>query len=144
MTAQEQESPRRPGRPKKAEVTAKERRRRKSGKTHKLAIPQTVKDKHPGMEFRWARDSEGRMAQLTQDDDWDAVPDINPIHGGTGKDGKGMKMHLLMKPRDFWQQDYSEKLESLKAKESEALARPDAKTATESGADTYSVPGNKI
>lgn len=145
MTAQQEASPRRPGRPKREEVTATERRRRKSGgNTHKLAIPDGIKKKHPGMEFRWGRDTDARMQQLTESDDWDHVPDVAPIHGGTDRSGAGMKLHLLMKPTKFMEADRQEKLDALKARELDALSRPDAKTATESGADMYSVPGNKI
>lgn len=144
MTTQEQEAPRRPGRPKKEEVTATERRRRKGGSTHKLAIPDAIRKKHPGMEFRWGRDTDARMQKLTQDDDWDKVPDVSPIHGGTDKAGHGFKMHLLMKPSKFWQDDQQEKLDRLAAQEKQALSRPDAKTATETGAEMYSVPGNKL
>lgn len=142
--APEQEAPRRPGRPKKSEATTTERRRRKGGSTHKLAIPDAVKKAHPNMEFRWGRDTDARIQKLTQDDDWDKVPGQKPIHGGTDAGGNGFKMHLLMKPSAFWQDDQQEKLDALKAKDQEALSRPDAKTATETGAGMYSVPGNKI
>lgn len=140
----EVETPNRPGRPKRAEVTATERRRRTGAVTHKLSIPDSVKEKHPNMEFRWARDLGGRMQQLTVSDDWDKVPNVDPIHGGTGEAGTGFKMHLLMKPREFMEADRQEKLEALDSREKDALSRPDAKTATQMGAEMYSVPGNKI
>lgn len=134
----------RPGRPKRAEVTENERRRRKGAATHKLAIPDAVKDAHPNMEFRWGRDLGGRMQQLTQSDDWDKVPEVEPIHGGTGEAGTGYKLHLLMKPKAFLEEDRREKLAMLDAREKEALSRPDAKTAIEAGLDSYTVPGSKI
>jgi hypothetical protein len=138
------ETPRRPGRPKREEVMATERRRRKGAVTHKLSIPDSVKDKHPNMEFRWARDLGGRMQQLTVSDDWDKVPDVDPIHGGTGEAGTAFKMHLLMKPREFMEADRQEKLEALDSREKDAMSRPDAKTAIATGSEMYSVPGNKI
>lgn len=138
------ELPRRPGRPKRDEVMATERRRRKGAATHKLAIPEAIQKKHPGMEFRWGRDLGARMQQLTQSDDWDKVPDVEPIHGGTGDAGQGFKMHLLMKPREFMEADRQEKLDVLREREVQALSRPDAKTATEAGLDSYTVPGSKI
>lgn len=146
MNAEEQisEPPRRPGRPKRDEVMATERRRRTGAATHKLAIPDAIKKKHPDMEFRWGRDLGGRMQQLTQADDWDKVPGVEPIHGGTGEAGLGFKMHLLMKPREFMEADRQEKLEALKEREVQALSRPDPKTATEAGMDSYTVPGSKI
>lgn len=140
----EVETPRRPGRPKRDEVMATERRRRSGAATHKLAIPEVIQKKHPGMEFRWGRDLGARMQQLTQADDWDKVPDVEPIHGGTGEAGLGFKMHLLMKPREYMEADRREKLEALKAKEDQALSRPNAKTAIEAGLDSYTVPGSKI
>ena len=140
----EVETPRRPGRPKREEVTTTERRRRKGGITNKLSIPDSVKAEFPDMEFRWGRDVGGRMNQLTKSDDWDKVPGVDPIHGGTGEAGAGFKMHLLMKPREFMEADRREKLEALDSREKDALSRPDAKTALEQGADMYSTPGNKI
>lgn len=144
MNAETQVAPQRQGRPKREEQTQAERRRRKGGTTDKLAIPQSVKNKHPDMEFRWGRDDGGRMQQLTINDDWDKVPGVEPIHGGRGENNQAMKMHLLMKPKTFMAEDRKEKEAKLKALEQEQLARPDAKTATETGAGMYSVPGNKL
>ncbi len=141
---QDQEAPRRPGRPKREEVTATERRRRTGAATHKLAIPEAIQKQHPDMEFRWGRDLGARMQQLTQSDDWDKVPGVDPIHGGTGDAGTGYKMHLLMKPKAFLEADRQEKLDMLASREKEALSRPDAKTAIAVGSETYSTPGNRI
>lgn len=139
----EQET-RRPGRPPRAEKTQTERRRRAGGNASKLAIPDSIKQAYPDMEFRWGRDDDGRIQQLTQSDDWDKVPDVDPIHGGPGRSGGAMKMHLLMKPKAFMAADRSEKMERLTAQEQDALSRPDAKQATATGAEMYSVPGNKL
>lgn len=146
MNAVENETvtPKRPGRPKRAETTQRERRRRKGGTTHKLKVPDHIVAKYPDMEFRWGRDDEGRIEQLTQNDDWDKVPGHDPIHGGTGKAGSAIQMHLLMKPKEFMAQDRAEKQAQRDAQLQDALSRPDAKQATEAGAETYSVPGNKL
>jgi hypothetical protein len=144
MNADQTEATPRPGRPKRAEVTQTERRRRKGGTTDKLAIPAAVTEKHPDMEFRWARDDGNRMEQLTKNDDWDKVPDVDPIHGGRGEAGTAMKMHLLMKPKAFMADDRREKDARNRAIVEERLLHPEAKTAVEQGADMYSVPGNKL
>lgn len=138
------ETPQRPGRPKRAEVTQKERRRRKGGTTHKLKVPDQIVAAHPDMEFRWGRDDEGRIQQLTQNDDWDKVPKVETIHAGTGKAGQAIKMHLLMKPKEFMAQDREEKRAARDTQMRQQVLRPDAKQATETGASEYSVPGNKI
>lgn len=138
------EEPRRPGRPKRAETTQTERRRRKGGTVNNLAIPADVIKRHPDMEFRWARDDGGRMQQLTVSDDWDTVPGVDPIHGGRGEAGTAMKMHLLMKPKAFMAEDRAEKLERINSKVKGQLARPEKAQALEQGAEMYSVPGNKI
>lgn len=135
---------RRPGRPKREEATQTERRRRKGGNTDKLMIPETVKKQHPDMEFRWARDDGGRMQQLTINDDWDKVPGVDPIHGGKGEAGTAMKMHLLMKPKSFMDEDRREKESRNRAIVQDRLTHPDAKRAVEQGAEMYSVPGNKL
>lgn len=134
----------RPGRPTRGEVTQTERRRRKGGTIDKLAIPQSVKDAHPDMEFRWARDDGGRIQQLTISDDWDKVPGVDPIHGGKSEAGTAMKLHLLMKPKSFMDQDRAEKLARNEATVKQQLARPEAPQAVEQGAELYSVPGNKL
>lgn len=135
---------RRPGRPKREEVTQTERRRRSSGTANKLAIPPEVIKAHPDMEFRWGRDDEGRIQQLTQNDDWDKVPEVDPIHAGTGRAGQAMKQYLLMKPKRFMEQDRAEKLARIDNTVANQMARPDAAQAVEMGAEMYSVPGNKI
>lgn len=144
ISAEEKTATRRPGRPKRAEVTKTERRRRKGGATHKLKIPDSIKAKYPDMDFRWGLDDEGRIQQLTESDDWDKVPGIDPIHAGTGGSGVAVKQHLLMKPTAFMEADRQEMLEGLESKERDALSRPNAKQATDMGAEMYSVPGNKL
>lgn len=135
---------RRPGRPRREEVTNVERRRRTGGTTDKLAIPPAVIDANPDMEFRWAKDESARMQQLTVHDDWDKVPGVDPIHGGKGEDGRGMKMHLLMKPKAFMEADRKEKAANSTQRLEPYLAHPDVKAATETGAEHYSVPGNRL
>lgn len=135
---------RRPGRPKRDETTNTERRRRPGGIANKLAIPAEIMARHPDMEFRWGRDDQGRITELTQADDWEVVPDVEPIHGGKGREGTGMKMHMLMKPKKFMEEDRAEKLARIKSQEQDALARPTADKALAMGAEFYSVPGNKL
>jgi len=135
---------RRPGRPPRAEVTQAERRRRVGGTADKLAIPESIKAAYPDMEFRWGRDDDGRIQQLTQSDDWDIVPGVTEIHGGPARSGGAMKQHLLMKPKAFMAADRAEKMTALKSLEQDALARPTAERALQQGADMYSVPGNKL
>jgi len=133
---------RRPGRPPRSETTNSERRRRKGGIATKLDIPADVRAKYPDMDFRWGRDDGGRIQQLTQNDDWDKVPDVAPIHGGTGSEGKAMQQYLLMKPKAFMAQDQAEKLARIEARNHEQLAKPTADKAGPN--DLYSVPGNKL
>ncbi len=135
--------PRRPGRPKRDETTNTERRRRPGGIASKLAIPPEILKAYPEMEFRWGRDDGDRMQRLTQNDDWDKVPGVEPIHGGKGVDGKGMQQHLLMKPKAFMEADRAEKLAAIDSRVQTQFARPTADQGT--GADgLYSVPGNKL
>ena len=138
------ENPRRPGRPKRDEVMATERRRRKGPATGKLDFPEAVKKAYPDMEFRWGRDVGGRIDQLTKNDDWDMVPGVEPIHGGTAETGRGFKLHMMMKPKAFMEEDQRQKLAALEMREKQSVDIPDAKTAEATGAAQYAVPGNKI
>ena len=132
-------------RPAKAVATQNERRRRKSGPTGaRLAISQDVIRKHPDMEFRWGVDDEGRMQQLTQNDDWDKVPGVDTIHAGIGKAGSAIKYHLLMKPKAYIEADRAEKMARLQNAEEAALSKPEKDQAIASGSGEYSVPGNKL
>jgi hypothetical protein len=136
---------RRPGRPRREEATRTERRRRKgSGIAPKLEIPAAVIKAHPDMEFRYGRDDEGRIQQLTQNDDWDIVPDVAPLHAGTSRAGQPMKTHLLMKPKRFMDEDRAEKMARIDDTVNAQLTRPEAAQAAEQGADMYAVPGNKL
>lgn len=84
------------------------------------------------------------MERLTEQDDWDKVPNVDPIHGGVGKDNRGFKMHLLMKPKAFMEEDRAEKMRAVDSLQAEQFARPEAQEAIASGAELYSVPGNKL
>lgn len=145
MNAPETVEARRPGRPKREETTQTERRRRGGGVTDKLEIPKWVLEKYPDMEFRYGSDRPGRMQQLTVHDDWDKVPGYDPLHGGKGENGRSEQLHLLMKPKAFMEADRREKAErNIQIAKERENPHPDAKTAAETGAEYYSVPGNKL
>jgi len=135
-----EETPRRPGRPRRAEVEAGERRRRKSGSAKKLDIPQSVKDAHPGMNFFWCVDDQGKVQRLTTEDDWDVVPDVAKIHAGPGSEGRPVKHVLLMKPERFVVEDRKAMLARLRDREADTRKHPNKSSAVESGADFYMAP----
>lgn len=118
--------------PRKEEV-AQERRRRQAGTLDrtqqlKLTVPQDVIDKHPDQTFRWVNDSGNRMHALTVLDDWNKVPDVQPIPVDTDKDGKPILAHLCMKKRDFFEHDQREKLDAVKAREVALTRKPEDPT----------------
>jgi len=139
-----QEAPRR-GRPPRAETAQQDRRRRKGGASAgALDIPEAVRAKYPDADFRWALDQEGRIQKLTQNDDWDVVPDFDSRHAGAGKNGNSIRNVLLMKPKNFIEEDRAEKMESLRNRDQGLLAGPTKEQAVAGGADSYVVPGNKL
>lgn len=141
---QTDEAPRR-GRPSRTETAAADRRRRKTGEqTDALNISDEVRAKFPDMDFRWARDDEGRIAQLTQNDDWDTVPDVKHIHAGVSKASQPISHVLLMKPKAFIEEDRNAKLAELKRQETGLLPTQTKEQALAVGQTTYAVPGNKI
>ncbi len=140
----DKEEPTRSGRPKREEATQTERRRRKGGTQQKLAIPDEYTRKYPEMDFRHAVDDEGRIEQLTQNDDWEKVPGAPTIHAGTGAGGQATKYHLLMKPKKFMAQDRAEREAHRQRIQQQQTAHPEAQQAIASGSDNYSPPGNQI
>ena len=138
------EEPRRPGRPKREEETKTERRRRAGGYVSKLKIPDRIAAQYPDMEFRWVKDEGGRVEQLTVNDDWDAVPDVKPIHAGTGMNGKAVNLLLHMKPKKYMEEDRREQERRREEQLQSTLSRPESKHAIEQGQAIYSVSGNKL
>jgi len=126
-------------------MAQQERRRRKGGAgVGALDIPEAVRAKYPDADFRWALDQEGRIQKLTENDDWDVVPDFDSRHAGTGKSGKPIRNVLLMKPQRFVEEDRAEKMEALRQRDQGLLVGPTKEQAVASGADNYVVPGNKL
>jgi hypothetical protein len=99
-----------------------ERRRRFDGNLDRtfqltLAIPDKARDSHPDHDFRWINDDGNRMYAKTQLDDWDTVPEVDPITVGTDREGRPMKAHLCMKRKDFCAEDQARKMADLKEQE---------------------------
>lgn len=106
----------------KAEVK-KERRRRNSdalqGKRRRLSVNESALDRDK-YEYRWANDEGNRIFDLTEQDDWEVVPDRDgkvraqtqgdgakvSVPTGTGEKGATIHSVLLRKPRNYYNDDY--------------------------------------
>ena len=130
--------------PRKDDV-AQERRRRQPGTLDrgqqlKLAVPSAVSEKYPDHTFRWVNDAGNRIHTLTVLDDWEKVPEVQPMPVGTDKEGKPVMGFLCMKKRDFFDHDQREKLDAIKAREVALVRQPDSPP----DAGSYALPGNSI
>lgn len=83
----------------------------------KMAVPQEVKAKHPDRDFRWFNDVGRRIHEKTILDDWDKVPDVEPLVVGAQADGSPLKAILCMKPIEFVREDEARKDADLKEQE---------------------------
>ena len=120
-------------RPTRAEATQNERRRRKPNHdmlptAYNMDVPQHIRDGNPEYNFYWAADRPGRLAQLTEQDDWDFVSDATMQHnnhkldtspntrirrnGGQGGTGQ-VDAYLMKKRKDFCEQDEKDRLASM-------------------------------
>lgn len=114
-----------------------QRRRRRSDEglsaTRRLPIPPEIEAelKAKGLKPRWVNDEGNRMYRLTQQDDYDPVPGVDPVPVGTGVDGKPILAHLLAKPIEFVREDQARSDSKRKLTE-EALFRS-ADAADEAG-----------
>lgn len=121
------------------ELVKNERRRRMDSKVGgKLAIPQSIKDKHPDMQFRWALDGSQRMQELTKDDDYDVVPEHKTISAGKVGDDRGKNHILLMKKKSYWLEDQANMMKRIDdIEDSQINDKPDVNQAIGQGADMY-------
>jgi len=121
------------GRPPRSEVEQQRRRRRKAhGGVKNLGVDESLLD-HDKFAYRWINDADVRMIQKTKYDDWnvmtqnggelkeDATDFGNAVSKYTGvkKDGSPQVSYLCRKPRQWYEEDQTEKQTEL----DEQLAR---------------------
>ncbi len=116
------EQKRGPGRPKKEA----ERRRRKQASSHlgRLGVNPGLLD-FERYQYRFVNDDPGRIHALTQQDDYDLIPDggekedntdlgnMVSVVVGTHPDGKPKRAFLARKPREFYEMDKKAEQEEL-------------------------------
>lgn len=102
------------GRPPRVEAERQERRRRQDMGPGRLMRLTVHGKKDPDYEYRWINADPGRVHQLTVEDDWDVVGDIErdqrDVGVGTNAErvvdrATGRKAILVRKRREFYQQD---------------------------------------
>jgi hypothetical protein len=101
---------------------AQARRRRQPGTLDrmqqlKLAVPDQVRKDNENYALRWINDSGNRMHFMTAQDDWDKVPEVQPVPVGTAEDGKPIYAHLCRKPKEFWDEDQKAKIDASRERE---------------------------
>jgi hypothetical protein len=133
-----------PGRPPRAEVEKRERRRRTDnlGEAKRLAVVGRLD--RDNYEYRWINDLDARLMQKTRYDDWDicaqeggALKPDAPHDGavrtlvGAKKDGQPMFAYLCRKPKELAEEDRRAKNRQLDAIEEQIKrgAIPDSKGA---------------
>lgn len=148
-----------PGRPPRAEVVQQGRRRREgmgAERNMKLHVPEGAKD--PNFTYRWVNDRQGRVRQLTKQDDYEVVS-ATELTGGdsetltgtaegtvmtrTGDSRIGESVVLLKKPRNYYESDKAEEQKAIDARD--AVLRKGALSAQEglTSQDNAYVPGGK-
>lgn len=108
--------PTRQARPTRDQEQKRERRRRgdvDTGMRRRLPVDESKLD-HANFVYRHANDDPARMRDLTENDDYDPVPEAD-VGGATkftvgpGENGQMRGTVLLRKPREFWSEDQSKK-----------------------------------
>lgn len=108
--------------PTKRTVTQRRERRKKPGQLQygggKLSVDESKLDKD--FTYRWVNDTGGRIQEL-EARDWDVVNDteIKPgtnaegtvvsVHGGKQENGQGFRQVLMMKRKDWYEEDQKER-----------------------------------
>lgn len=117
---QEDEAPKRRGRPPRKEAVKRDRRRRNSallnGTQQTLEVDREIREQYEGeYELRWINDdSKGRLHAKTNDDDWEIVKGKDGENiakrAGLQSDGsKALHTYLCRKPKDWCAADRAEK-----------------------------------
>jgi len=73
----------------------------------KLTVPEAVKE--PGFAYRWVNDDGMRVHALTNQDDWEVDPKVEPRRVGTKADGKPLMAYLIRKPEEWQREDRAKK-----------------------------------
>lgn len=114
----------------RAEQNKAQRRRRNSeglaGRRWRLKVNEDALDRHK-YAYRFVSDTEGRVHDLTVNDDWEVVPDadnqIRPdglgmgsevaIAAGSDRHGKPLRQVLLRKPKEYHDEDQRAKARAI-------------------------------
>lgn len=109
-------------RTRRATAERQERRRRtgEQADTSALSVPIEVQRKlaDEGLEGRWINDLGNRMHNKTKLDDWNKVPEVEPVPVGTdSRTGKPIMAHYCAKPTEYLEADRREHTDRLKARE---------------------------
>lgn len=141
-------------RPARTEEVKSERRRRADSSVAaglKLHVPADLKDE-VNFEHRWVNDRDGRVHQMTVQDDWEIVSTDRPDQLTAASEGSVMKRAvdkstgeravLLKKPRAYFEADRLEKQKPVDAIEKALRQGPAPSSEGISGSEAY-VPGGK-
>lgn len=130
-----------------------QRRRRMDGTLDqsmdmKLAIPPKIEAEFAGTHrLRWFNDVGPRLYNATERDDWDKVSGVDPRPVGTDEHGKPIMAHLLMKLRDFDNEDQQRKDVRRREVEQQALSGaptdPEGRDAQDAD-KRFAVSGNRV
>lgn len=139
-----------PGRPPRTQDVQHERRRRASadhGQNLKLHVPENQKD--PNFEYRFIRNTPGRVYQLTKQDDYDIVTSEQIASEGLGtaversaSKTDGGTMVLVRKPKEFYDADKAKAQARIDAQEETMRRSAPAGAEGLSGPHAY-VPGGR-
>lgn len=137
-------------RPSRQEQVKAQRRRRDTlgaDRNLKLHVPEEAKD--PNFEYRWIKNTTGRVQQLTQMDDYDVVSqtDLDSQSIGTqvqrtSNKSDGESVVLVRKPRQFFEEDKAKEAKRIDATEEAMRRAPPSSSEGLSGSEAY-VPGGK-
>lgn len=143
------------------QADTKTRRRRREGigpeRNMKLHVPEEAKD--PKFVYRWVNDRQGRVRQLTKQDDYEVVS-ATELTGGdpetltgtaegtvmtrTGDSRNGEHVVLLKKPKDYYEKDKAEEQKAIDARDAVLRKGPaDAGQEGLSSKDGAYVPGGR-
>lgn len=120
-------TPRR-GRRANAERATRRRRGGSDADTSALAVPEEVSRELAanGLEGRWINDLGNRIYNKTVLDDWDKVPNVEPVPVGMdSRTGKPIMAYYCAKPKEFLAEDNRRRMDTIAKREQAVFSGKD-------------------
>lgn len=111
----------------------------------KLAIPEPIRERYRDWHLHWFNDDAGRIHEMTKQDFYVAVDEVEPFPVGRNAEGKPVYARLFKKPLAIYDRQRAEKDRRIMEQEKGLMTSPRSSSEdTRSDEHSYVPKGNRI